>query len=128
MKRILIIVVIVVITSFGFVYAQTKGISTAVTPVVATSQNNSEDLKVYYQNYQNNIGNEFNGTYQFIISGNQKILITSETIDFINQNREKNNEVIVDLTSQIKIRILSEHEIRSKKFGPIEEMFIIQMN
>ena len=129
MKSPLLLTVIFIITSYGFVYTQTKGACTPAASVAVTNQTNyKEDLKTYYQNYQNGMGNEFDGSYQFIISGNEKLLVTSETLDFITQNRDKNNQVVIDLTSYIKVRILPAIGIKSKKFDRIKEMFIVSTN
>jgi hypothetical protein len=125
-KNPLILTVLSVIASFGFVQAQTKASCNTVTAVAIVPQTNDEDLKAYYQDYQTSIGSEFDGTYQFLISGNEKISVTSETFSFIQLNRNKKEEVLVKLSDHVSVRILPEKKIQSKKFTPVTEMFIVE--
>lgn len=92
------------------------------------SKTSAEETRDYYVNYQNSLQGEFDGTYQFIITGNEKIIITSETLDFIQQNRDKKKETVVNLTENIKVKILPEHVIKSKKFVPVNELFVLELN
>lgn len=72
------------------------------------------------------MGSDYDGTYQFTIINNCKMLITTETLDFIAKNRDKNQEIVINLNENVKVRILSEKTISAKKFSPIKDLFIIE--
>lgn len=92
----------------------------------ATTITPADDTREYYSNYQNTLQAEYDGTYQFIITGTDKISITSELKDLIKENRSKTDEVQITINSSVQVRILSERFIKSKKFIPIKEMFVFQ--
>ena len=86
----------------------------------------SIELSSYYTNYQNSFADEYDGSYQIIITGNIKMTITTETLDIIKSNREKASETIVELGSGIKVRILSSKSVKSKKTIPLNQMYILE--
>ena|SRR5687767_14891640 len=86
----------------------------------------ADDTREYYSNYQKTLQTEYDGTYQFIITGTDKISITSELKDLIKENRSKTDEVQLTINSTVQVRILSERFIKSKKFIPITEIFVFQ--
>jgi len=84
------------------------------------------ELSNYYINYRNGFADDFDGSYQFMISGNTRMLITTETLDLIKNSRKKTEEQTITISEFVKVRILSQAQIKSLTKIPIEQLFILE--
>lgn len=70
----------------------------------------------------------FGGTFQFIISkdAKSKEIFTTEILSFIEENRLENEEKILVLSPNTKVRILSKNQISDSNFKPLTNLYSIE--
>lgn len=66
----------------------------------------------------------YGGTFQFIIKkGQAQELFTTDVLLLIEEKREENREVMLTLSENTKVRILSKRDISSAGFEPIKNLY-----
>lgn len=68
----------------------------------------------------------FDGTYQFIFLNGKKSIFTDEVFNTIEQHRKKSERTILQLSPHCKVIILSEEEIQSPDFVPLQRQYVFE--
>ena len=68
------------------------------------------------------------GTFQFIISKNAtaKEIFTTEILSFIESKREQNDDVLISLSPNTKVWILSKNMISDPSFKPLTTLYKLE--
>lgn len=68
----------------------------------------------------------FDGTYQFVFLHGRKSVFTDDILNTIARNRKQSERTILQLTPHCKVIILSEEEIRSSGFVPLQRQYVFE--
>lgn len=93
---------------------KTKVCVTYPTATAVEKEVNDENLEAH----------PYGGTFQFISKkGKAKEIFTTDILKFVEDNRAENEEKIIALTANTKVRILSRKQLSDKQFKPFEFLY-----
>lgn len=118
----------ILITGYSEMGAQTKAAKYCKAPVTMTAVKpvlNSQNEINYTETPENE--HPYGGTFQFISNKmNKKEMFTTEILKLIEEKRLLDQEQILVLSPDTKVRILSKKQISDPNFQPIKYLYLFE--